>query len=131
MKYLILSICFFASFSAIAQQKLMDVDLASEKMAKLYDLDDTQKNLCKGILKTKVTALNDLNSKPMDLEESQKEREVIEEAYSNSFEDILNPEQKLVYQRHRSITQSQKRSLNSRDHLKIKKAKSAVKPSKY
>jgi len=128
VKYFILSLCFLCSFSASAQQKNVNVDKMANKMAKLYDLNATQLAQYKVILESKVLAINEMKKSPSSAEQDGEARMKIEEDYGDQFEEILNPDQKLLYQKHRAMIPTKKK-LMSPSKVNVQEAKKKQKTS--
>ena len=126
MKYLILSVCFLLASVATAQHKMEDLDKTVVNMAKLFKLDETQTMQYKDILKSKWTAINELNKMPMKSEDSKIRNEAIQKEYYSAFEKILRKDQYEIFQQHKKIV-AHEQNLKQGQHLKIKETKPTVK----
>jgi len=125
MKYFILSICFLCSFSAVAQQSKLNVEKITQKVAELYDLNADQTTKYKTILNNKISALQEMGKKRMTREANLEAKKKIEEEYGDAFEEILNAEQKLLFQKHRRVKNpvNEKTDFIRPDQIKATKAK--------
>ena len=103
-----LFVCLFLSVAGFSQSRSINVDISAEKMAKLYDLSDTQKAQCLQFLKDKLSAIQALDNNPNTVENIQKQRLEIDKSFNDNFEKILNPEQAAIFQKHRKIAEQPK-----------------------
>ena len=113
MKYLNLSVCFLVSLSGYSQAKKVSPEKKAELVTKLYHLNPNQSSLCLDLLKDKLASLEELDKGVYSLKDYQAAKLAIDKTYNDNFESILDPEQKVIFQRHRLISEKPKKTVEN------------------
>lgn len=100
MKYFFLSLGLLIGPLLTAQDSVIEVYKMTKKITKLYNLGDEQANQYSNILQIKFDALEDLKKHDLNKQELAEQQAVIEEDFNKSFEAVLDPVQKELFQKH-------------------------------